>query len=70
MKKRMKTGMQDAENALHWNIIDGLEVNSCRFLKIFNYLPVVDCPNSYSDKRIVEFIFQHTLKYKANILRL
>ena len=28
IKLKMKTGMQDAANALQWNIIDGLEENN------------------------------------------
>ena len=40
IKSKMKTGMQDAANALQWNIIDGFEENDFGRLKIINYLPV------------------------------
>ena len=66
IKAKMKTGMQDAANALQWNIIDGLEANECGKIKIFNYLPVDSYPNGYTDKNISEFVFQHTDKYKAD----
>lgn len=66
IKKNMKTGMQEAANALQWNIIDGLEANNCGKLKILNYLPVDSYPKGYTDKKIEEFIFQHTNKYIPN----
>lgn len=66
IKSKMKTGMQDAANALQWNIIDGLEANECGKIKILNYLPVDSYPNGYTDKNISEFEFQHTDKYKAD----
>lgn len=68
IKRKMKTGMQDAANALQWNIIDGFEANECGNLKILNYLPVDSFPKGYIDKKIEEFIFQHTDKYQADDL--
>lgn len=66
IKGKMKTGMQDAANALQWNIIDGFEANDFGQMKIINYLPVDAFPNGYTDKFIEGFTFQHTEKYKAD----
>ena len=66
IKGKMKTGMQDAANALQWNIIDGLEANDFGQMKIINYLPVDAYPKGYTDKFIDGFEFQHTEKYKAD----
>lgn len=66
IKGKMKTGMQDAANALQWNIIDGFEENDFGRMKIINYLPVDAYPNGYTDKFIEEFTFRHTDKYKAD----
>ena len=66
IKSKMKTGMQDAANALQWNIIDGFEENDFGRLKIINYLPVDAYPNGYADKFIEGFTFQHTENYKAD----
>ncbi len=66
IKSKMKTGMQDAANALQWNIIDGLEANNCGKIKIVNYLPVDSYPRGYHDKKIPQYVFQHTDKYVAN----
>ena len=60
IKAKMKTGMQDAANALQWNIIDGLEANNCGKLKILNYLPVDSYPKGYCDSKIEQFYFNHT----------
>lgn len=65
IKSKMKTGMQDAANALQWNIIDGFEENDFGALKIINYLPVDAYPKGYTDKFIEGFTFQHTDKYDA-----
>ena len=37
IKSKMKTGMQDAANALQWNIIDGLEANDCGKIRILTH---------------------------------
>ncbi len=66
IKGKMKTGMQDAANALQWNIIDGFEANDIGQVKIINYLPVDAYPKGYTDKFIEGFTFQHTEKYKAD----
>lgn len=66
IKNKMKTGMQDAANALQWNIIDGFEENDFGEMKIINYLPVDAYPNGYPDKFIEKFTFQHTEKYKSD----
>ena len=66
IKNKMKTGMQDAANALQWNIIDGFEANDFGRMKIINYLPVDAYPNGYTDKFIEGFTFQHTENYKAD----
>lgn len=66
IKGKMKTGMQDAANALQWNIIDGFEENDFGTMKIINYLPIDAYPNGYTDKFIEGFTFQHTDKYKAD----
>lgn len=68
IKSKMKTGMQDAANALQWNIIDGLEANNCGRIKILNYLPVDSYPKGYTDRKIERFTFQHTNKYRADDL--
>ena len=66
IKNKMKTGMQDAANALQWNIIDGFEANNFGQMKIINYLPVDAYPKGYTDKFIEGFTFQHTDNYKAD----
>ncbi len=66
IKNKMKTGMQDAANALQWNIIDGFEANDFGRMKIINYLPVDAYPNGYTDKFIEGFTFQHTENYRAD----
>ena len=66
IKSKMKTGMQDAANALQWNIIDGLDENSCGTIKIVTQLPVNSYPKGYKDKKIKRFVFQHSSKYKPN----
>lgn len=66
IKSKMKTGMQDAANALQWHIIDGFEENDFGTMKIINYLPLDAYPNGYTDKFIEGFTFQHTEKYKAD----
>ena len=68
IKSKMKTGMQDAANALQWNVIDGFEANDCGKMKIMNYLPVDSYPKGYEDKKIEEFSFSHTSKYSADDL--
>lgn len=68
IKAKMKTGMQDAANALQWNIIDGLEANDCGRIKILNYLPIDSYPRGYTDSRIEQFAFAHTDRYAAEDL--
>ncbi|MBR6618841.1 MAG: glycosyltransferase [Clostridia bacterium] len=68
IKAKMKTGMQDAANALQWNIIDGLEANDCGRMRILNYLPVDSYPKGYTEKNIEEFSFVHTDKYDCEDL--
>lgn len=63
IKSKMKTGMQDAGNALQWNIINGLDENDCGTIKILDYLPIDSYPNGYTDCYIEEYVFQHTDKY-------
>ena len=63
IKSKMKTGMQDAANALQWHIIEGLDENDCGTLKLLDYLPIDSYPRGYTDKTIHEYIFQHTDKY-------
>ena len=66
IKGKMKTGLQDAANALQWNLIDGMEENDIGRIKVINYLPVDAYPNGYTDKFIEGFTFQHTDKYCAD----
>lgn len=66
IKKKMKSGMADAANALQWNIIDGLDANDCGTIKILDYLPINGYPNGYTDKTIPEYVFQHTKKYRSD----
>ena len=63
IKSKMKTGMQDAANALQWNIIDGFEENAAGTMRIVNYLPVDAYPKGYTDSFIEGFSFSHTDKY-------
>ena len=67
IKRKMKTGMADAANALQWSIIDGMEKNSCGKLTILNYLPVNSFPNGYDDFYIKEFNFQHKQGLKTDV---
>lgn len=66
IKAKMKSGMQDAGNALQWNIIDGLDANDCGTIKIVDYLPIDSYPNGYTDRRIAEYVFEHTEKYRSD----
>lgn len=66
IKAKMKSGMQDAANALQWNIIDGLDANDCGTIKIVDYLPIDSYPNGYADRRIAEYVFEHTEKYRSD----
>lgn len=66
VKKNMKTGMQDAGNALQWNIINGLDSNDCGTIKILDYLPVDSYPKGYTERHIEEHVFQHTDKYRSD----
>lgn len=65
IKSKMKSGMQDAANALQWNIIDGLDSNNCGTVKLLDYLPVDSYPKGYEDRVIKEYVFHHTDKYKT-----
>lgn len=65
IKSKMRTGMQEAANALQWNIIDGLDGNSCGTVRILDYLPIDSYPNGYADKTIDEYVFSHTDKYDS-----
>ena len=66
IKSKMKTGMQEAANALQWNIINGLDANNCGKIQILDYLPIDSYPNGYTDKYIKEYAFQHTDKYRSD----
>lgn len=66
IKSKMKTGMQDAANALQWNIIEGLDANDCGHIRILDYLPVNSYPKGYTDKTIKEYVFQHTSQYRSD----
>lgn len=66
IKSKMRSGMQDAANALQWNIIDGLDANNCGTIKILDNLPVDSYPGGYSDRHIDEYVFQHTKKYRSD----
>ncbi len=66
IKSKMKTGLQDAANALQWNIIDGFEENKIGKIKIVNYLPVDAYPKGYTDSFIEGFTFSHTDKYQCD----
>lgn len=66
IKSKMKTGMQDAGNALQWNIIDGLDENECGAISILDQLPINSYPNGYVDRYIEEYIFQHTDRYLSD----
>lgn len=66
IKSKMKSGMQDAGNALQWNVIRGLDTNDCGEIKILDYLPIDSYPNGYKDWKIAEYIFQHTDKYQSD----
>jgi glycosyltransferase involved in cell wall biosynthesis len=59
IKEKMKSGMADAQSALQWNIIDGLEANKCGILTVLNRLPVNSYPRGYMDPFVKEFPFQH-----------
>ena len=65
IKLKMKSGMQDAANALQWNIIDGLDLNNCGTVKLLDYLPVDSYPKGYEEREIKEYIFHHTNKYNT-----
>ena len=56
IKSKMKSGMQDAANALQWNIIDGLDANECGTIKILDVLPVDSYPKRYTEKYIHKHI--------------
>ncbi len=65
IKAKMKTGMEDAANALQWNIINGIDANGGT-VKILDYLPVDSYPNGYTDRKIEEYVFQHSDSYRSD----
>lgn len=65
IKSKMKSGMQDAANALQWNLIDGLDANHCGTIRIVTYLPVDSYPRGYTQARIPTHVFQHSEDYRS-----
>lgn len=65
IKSKMKSGMQDAANALQWNLIDGLDANHCGTIRIVTYLPVDSYPRGYTQARIRPHVFQHSERYRS-----
>lgn len=51
--------IQFAANALQWNIVEGLDKNNVRKIKIINSIYVGSYPLRYRKKRIKTFAFQH-----------
>lgn len=68
IKAKMKSGMQDAANALQYHIIDGLDANFCGTIRILDYLPVGSYPKSYADAHIAPYAFRHCGRYDAGDL--
>ena len=66
IKNKMKSGMQDAANALQWNIIDGFDDNDCGTIKVVSQLPVNSYPRGYTERKIERYIFQHSKKYQSD----
>ncbi len=66
IKSKMRSGMQDAANALQWNLIDGLDENHCGTIKIVTYLPVDSYPRGYAEARIKPYVFQHSQSYRSD----
>lgn len=66
VKNKMKTGMQDAANALQWNIINGIDENNHGKIRIVSQLPVDSYPRGYTEPMIRRYTFQHSSKYKSN----
>lgn len=66
IKAKMRSSVQDAANALQWNIIDGMDENDCGCIRILDYLPVNSYPKGYADKTIEKYVFQHTTQYRSD----
>lgn len=66
IKRNMKTGMQDAANALQWNLIDGFDANHCGTVRILTLLPIDSYPKGYTKAYIQESVFQHSLLYRSD----
>lgn len=49
VKKKMKTGMPDAANALQWHLIEGLYFNCQTDINLINVLPISSYPKNYTD---------------------
>lgn len=51
--------VQNAANKLQWNIVEGLDENLDRPVKIFNSLYIGSSPHKYSSLKIPSFSFKH-----------
>lgn len=56
---KSKGNIQNAANVLQWNIINGIDQNIKRPIKLFNQMFVGSYPQKYSDYRIKTFSFSH-----------
>ncbi|MBU0906393.1 MAG: glycosyltransferase [Firmicutes bacterium] len=57
--KKSKGNMQNAANALQWNIIEGLEKNLGRPINLMNLMFIGSYPQKYQDIRIRKTFFSH-----------
>lgn len=59
IRRKMRVDMNDAANALQWNLINGIEEQFDGQMTLVNRLPVYSWPKNYPDCFIKEFYFSH-----------
>lgn len=57
--KKSNRNMEDAGNALQWNLIKGIEKNSNTIIKLVNFIPIGSYPKRYKDCFIKSRRFEH-----------
>ena len=59
VRSKMRVDMNDAANALQWNLVNGIEVQGSVELMLVNRLPVFSWPRNYPEAFVKSFYFSH-----------
>lgn len=59
IRSKMKFNMNDAANALQWNIVNGLEECGVGDMTLYNHLPLDSFPENYPEWYVKGFPFSH-----------